>query len=64
MKTIYSVKEISKYLNLSESTVRTLVREHKIPFFKISGTIKFDLDKVNEWIDNKIKAETEFNLFS
>ena len=63
MKIIYSVKEISKYLGISESTTRTLVREHKIPFFKLNGSIKFDLDVVNEWINNKTKEEMSKNIF-
>jgi excisionase family DNA binding protein len=58
---VCSVKEISEYLGLSESIVRRLVRERKIPHNKIEGRILFYLPAVREWmLTNVIQPATEF----
>ena len=43
-KEICGIKEIAKYLNISESGVRKLVREKRIPYFKVLSCIKFDIN--------------------
>ena len=43
-KEICGIKEIAKYLNISESGVRKLVRERRIPYFKVLSCIKFDIN--------------------
>ena len=42
-KNICSVKEVATYLNISESGVYKLVREKRIPYFKVLSCIKFDI---------------------
>ncbi|NCC71589.1 DNA-binding protein [bacterium] len=39
---VFNVKEIAKYLSVSESTIRKLIREKKIPHFRIYSKILFD----------------------
>lgn len=48
---VFNVKEVAKYLNCSESTIRKLVRETKIPFFKICSKISFYKKSIDEWIE-------------
>lgn len=51
---IFNVKEISKYLSVSESTIRKLIREKKIPHFRIYSKILFDKEVIDRWlIDNE-----------
>lgn len=57
MKDIYSLKEISKYLDLSESFVRNLVRTKSIPYFRLGNRLKFDINEINEWINDLSKKE-------
>ena len=40
-KLTYSVKELALFLNTSESLVRKLVRENKLPYFKVGRRILF-----------------------
>ena len=58
-KEICGIKEIAKYLNISESGVRKLVREKRIPYFKVLSCIKFDIKEINEWVNESTKKESK-----
>lgn len=51
-KGMLSVKALAEYLSVSEATVRTLVSEDKIPYLKIKGIYRFNLDKVLKALSN------------
>ena len=53
MKEIMDMKELSKYLRCSDSCIRKLKRENKIPYFKISSKILFDKAKIDNWLADK-----------
>ena len=59
MKDVCGTKEIATYLDISISEIRKLVREKRIPYFRIGNRIKFDLNKINAWLDEKEKKEIE-----
>ena len=42
MRKVLNVKEVKDYLSVSESTIRKLVRENKIPYFRVASKILFD----------------------
>lgn len=48
-----TVKELSNYLCVSESTIRKMVREYKIPFIRILSKILFDKSKIDFWIETE-----------
>lgn len=48
-----TVKELADYVCISESTVRKLVRESKIPFVKVLSKILFNKQKVDNWLAEK-----------
>lgn len=50
---IMSVKEVSKYLNCSESCIRNMVREKKIPFFKLKSKLNFRKATIDLWVQNQ-----------
>ncbi len=52
-KDVLSVKEISEYLQLSESKVRQLIRRDAIPYVRIDGQYRFYLPRVQEWLRDK-----------
>ncbi len=58
-KNLCGIKEVSNYLDLSESMIRKMVREKTIPFFRIGNKLKFDLIEINNWLDNLKKRECE-----
>lgn len=50
MKKVLNVKELKEYLSVSESTIRKLVRENKVPFFRIASKILFDQEVIDKWL--------------
>lgn len=53
-KRMLSVKELAEYLCVSESTVRKMVRESRIPFTKILSKILFNKSVIDNWlVDNQ-----------
>ena len=62
-KEICGIKEIAKYLNISESGVRKLVREKRIPYFKVLSCIKFDIKEINKWVNESAKKESLNSIF-
>ena len=50
---VFTVKELAKYLRCSESTIRKLVRENNIPYFRLNSKINFSKDRIDEWIKNQ-----------
>ena len=53
-KRMLTVKELAVYLCVSESTVRKMVRESRIPFTKILSKILFNKSIIDSWlVDNQ-----------
>lgn len=47
--TIMTVKEVSDYLRLAESTVYKLAREGKLPGRKVGGAWRFSRQQLEAW---------------
>jgi excisionase family DNA binding protein len=62
-KEICGIKELATYLDMSESGIRKLVREKRIPYFRVLSCIKFDLKEINLWIEKSAKEESKNSLF-
>ena len=62
-KEICGIKEVAKYLNISESGVRKLVREKKIPHFRLNSAIRFDINTINKWVEKLEEKEEKTMLF-
>ena len=60
---ICGIDEISKYLNISVSEVRKLVRIRAIPFFRIGNRIKFNINSIDVWIEELSKKEERNSIF-
>ena len=52
-----TVKELSKWIKLSESHIYFLVNKRKIPFAKLGGKLLFDKQKIKQWIEANSPAE-------
>ena len=50
---LLTVKEVKNKLNVSESTIRKLVRESNIPFVRICSKILFKSTDIDYWLDMK-----------
>ena len=63
MKEIYNIKELSNYLKISPSEIRKLVRQNKIPYFRVGNRIKFEKERINEWIEDLQKDISKNSIF-
>jgi excisionase family DNA binding protein len=45
------IEELARHLELAVSTLRKWVMLKKIPFEKIGEAVRFDLDKINPWLE-------------
>lgn len=51
LEDLLTVRELGKWLRLSESHIYSLVSKKKIPFTKIGGKVLFDRQTITEWIE-------------
>lgn len=63
MKEIMNMKDLSNKLNISISGIRKLVRERKIPHFRIGNRIYFSVESINNWLDKIEQKENKTTLF-
>lgn len=50
---LLTIKQAAEILNLKESRLRYEVFLHRIPFIKIGRSIRFEVEALNNWIQNK-----------
>ena len=62
METTLKIKDLSSYLKISVSQIRTMVRENKIPHYRIGNRIFFRQSKINLWIEEKEKQTSKNRL--
>ena len=53
-----TIKELARYLKTSSSTIRRLIKEGNLPYFKVGGIIKFNKLSIDNWI----KEQKEKNI--
>ena len=56
---IMNIRELSKYLKVSVSTIRRLILKKEIPFYKISSQFFFNKEIINDWIKNQVNSNIE-----
>lgn len=49
---LLTIKDLSTWLNIKPSTLYLWAAQGKIPCQKIHGLIRFDRDKVTEWLES------------
>ncbi len=50
-KRFIGINELAQYLGISPKTLREWVNMRKIPFYKYCRLIKFDLNKIEDWLN-------------
>lgn len=48
--TLVTIKNLSAYLTVKESTLYSWVHNGTIPFHRLNGLIRFDLDEIQSWV--------------
>lgn len=52
-------KELSEYLKIPVGSIYNLVYMEKIPYFKLGHLLRFDLEKIEEWLKRKEVSPNE-----
>lgn len=47
---LMSVKETAKYIGVAEVTLRRYIKAETIPFIKVGGLYKFDVEEIKNWL--------------
>jgi excisionase family DNA binding protein len=47
---LVTIKEVSQSLNVKVSTLYSWVYQGLIPFYKLNGLVRFNLEEITEWI--------------
>ncbi|MBZ0220892.1 MAG: helix-turn-helix domain-containing protein [Candidatus Methylomirabilis sp.] len=47
---LVTIKELSDFLKVKPSTLYSWVHNGTIPFIKLNGLLRFDMDDVQEWV--------------
>ncbi len=50
-KRLVGVKEAAEYLDISTNTLYTWVSQRRIPHIKVGRLVKFDLNKLDQYIE-------------
>ena len=51
-----NLEDVAVHLSVSQDTVRTWIKEGKLPFYKAGKRYKFKISEIDEWVRNgKIK---------
>ncbi len=50
---VMNVKQVAEYLNCSQSSIRNLVRDKKIPVFKINSKLNFNKEAIDNWVHSQ-----------
>jgi excisionase family DNA binding protein len=56
MTKLLTVKEVQELLNVSRFTVYRW-RQQGMPYTQIKGSVRFDIDQVNAWIEEQQKQK-------
>lgn len=54
---IVTIKEISEFLKVKQSTLYSWVNQKRIPSFKLNGLWRFDMEKIEAWINQSNRAD-------
>jgi len=57
---LLNVKELSELTGLSKNTIYCWVSQRRIPFVKCGRLTRFDLQKIEQWIEDNSHREEKF----
>jgi len=58
-----TIKELSKFLKVKESTLYSWVHNGLIPFHKLNGLVRFDMKEIESWVKASRKEPSKQELY-
>jgi len=55
-KRFIGIKEFAEYLGITVNTAYSWVYRRRVPYVKVGKLVKFDIYKINEWVDKNSVA--------
>ncbi len=56
---ILTISELSKYLHIHRATIYRMLREGRLPGFRIGSDWRFSLEAIEQWLRDQINTEIE-----
>lgn len=53
MSQLLTIKEVAEVLKVSHRTISDWVYKRKIPYIKVGRVVRFDQQKIENWINNR-----------
>ncbi len=53
-----TVDELSEYLQVHKTTIYRMLKQGKLPGFRIGSDWRFSLEAIEEWVRDRIDADT------
>ena len=60
-KRFLNVPEVAVYLGFSISAIRKWVRRGMIPFNKVNGGVRFDIERIDQWLQKNAIGVVQTN---
>jgi excisionase family DNA binding protein len=57
--TLVTIKDLSAYLTIKESTLYSWVHNGTIPFHKLNGLIRFNMEEIEAWVQAAKQVSTD-----
>jgi len=54
-KRLFSIPEVARFLGIAETTLYTMVSQHRVPFVKVGRRVLFDPVELDKWIKHNTK---------
>ena len=62
MQMLLTVKELSGWLNIKQSTLYLWVSQSKIPYCRLNGLIRFETPAIQAWLDGSPRLDSSVSL--
>ena len=60
---IVTIKEVSEFIKVKESTLYSWVGCGLIPSLKVNGLVRFDMEQIEEWLANSQRKNENSKIF-
>ncbi len=50
---LVGIKQLSEFLNVKEATIYSWVYKGTVPYHKLNGLLRFDMEEIEDWIKKR-----------